>query len=232
MRGSEAGVFAVGIGVAGKLFAVALLVSGCAKEKQGVTCAHPDPVTGTCLREENAVSYHDDAGAIVRRITQQDTAAAQQEVAGLKAESERLYAQIRAGQANAAQRQRHSVLEMALERVGQTIGGDTQEEVDIGTVPAVNHDLPNKKWQGVRLNFTFGHVEEVQLGRLTYGGEGQSLVFDFGEDFTKSKMGLSAVKIPVELSFEFDRKTYCATTEINHRYEQGRTVMEVAECGQ
>ena len=77
-----------------------LLLVGCAKKKQGIACANPDPATGQCLREATQVVDPNDTAAVLQRALQSQE--------HLVAEVERLQGELAAAKqaGNAQQKQR------------------------------------------------------------------------------------------------------------------------------
>ena len=209
-----------------------LIISNCAKKKQGVSCANPDPATGACLRHETSVADPNDTEAIMQRALESQEAL-DSELRRLKAEKATLEKQIASGERPASDQSQ-------ADAVGETIIGITERAIEVGfsppepkvdpsKVPAVTLNLENNNHTGVRPIFSFTHVTGVSEVNFSYGGkEDNSLVFNY-DNYTSDKIQLD-VKIPIELSFKFSDKQYCAVHELSREFESGNQTMTVSEC--
>jgi len=203
-----------------------LIISNCAKKKQGVSCANPDPNTGACLRHETSVADPNDTADIMQRaLESQEKFDA--ELRRLRAEKATLEAEIASGARPASDQSQVDMVEETIIGIinrGSEIALSPEPEVDTSKVPAVTLSLENKKHTGVRPIFSFTHVTGVSGVKFKYGGE-ESHVFRH-DNYISNKIQLD-VKIPVALSFKFGGQQYCAKHELSKNFESDSQPMTV-----
>ena len=178
-----------------------LSLISCAKKKQGITCANPDPVTGACLRDDDMVVDPIEDDYVPYSQQEPNTRYEQQETDGLGETS----------------------------TTDTTTEAEPPLSVDKSKAPAVTLILHNPNNEGVRPTFTFAHTDGVTNVNVSYGGEGNTHVFTSSE-FAKG-ITLLDVQIPIALSFTFSAQKYCASSTLKHDFfEKGRQAMQVIKC--
>ena len=210
-----------------------LIIGSCAKKKQGVGRAHPDPATGVCLGDEACVADPNDIEAALQRALQnQDTLNA--EVQSLRDDKKVIAAEIASGERPNSDGGLLAIMDESIIKIseaGQQRGFSLspEPEVDTSKVPAVTLRLKNKKHTGVRPVISFTHDTSISAIEFNYGGqEGNSQVFNYGDFVTT--MQISEVNIPVELRFKFNSVQYCASIELSRNFENGSKAMTVGKC--
>ena len=208
-----------------------LIIGNCAKKKQGVSCANPDPNTGACLRHETSVADPNDTADIMQRALKSQEAL-DSELRRLRAEKATLEAEIASGTRPASdQSQADAVGETIIELIENAgdLSLSPEPQVDTSEVPAVTLSLKNVKHTGVRPTFSFTHVTYVSAITFAYGGEdANSLVFKY-DRYIDDKIQLD-VKIPIALRFKFGGNDYCASHELSKNFESGSQPMTVSGC--
>ena len=205
-----------------------LIIGSCAKKKQGVSCANPDPATGVCLREETSVADPNDMEALLEQSSQ-NLEALNDKVQRLEKEKTELKAQIKRGERPASDQVHVDILEKTIVKIADNIASSSEPQVDTSKVPTVTLKLDNKNNTGVRTFFEFNHVTGVSAIEVSYGGQGNSHVFEF-TDFTTTKMQLSEVNIPVKLRFNFNGTQHCANIELSRNFDSGSQPMTTGGC--
>ena len=205
---------------------VLLVLTGCAKKQQGISCANPDPATGACLRDESTVSDPNDTVAILEEAVKSN-AEAKREIARLEALIVELEAKKEAGTISDSE---NNTLAQFVGTLARKKFAKQKAKVDTSKVPSVELNLKNKNHTGVRSIFTFSHVTDLgEIFEVKYE-DSKSYVFNFGAERLTDKMVLSSVKIPIVLLFMFKGNKYCATTEVNSNFDKGTQPMAVEEC--
>ena len=205
-----------------------LIIGSCAKKKQGVSCANPDPATGVCLREETSVADPNDMEAVLQRALQnQETL--NDKVQRLEKEKTDLEAQIASGKRPPSDQVEVDRLGEKIVKIVDNIARSSEPQVDTSKVPTVTLKLDNKNNTGMRTFFEFNHVTGVSDIEVSYGGQGNSHVFNY-VDFVATKMQLSEVNIPVELRFQFNGTEHCAHIELSRNFDSGSQPMSMGGC--
>lgn len=215
------------------IFCLLLSLTSCAKKRQSVSCANPDPVTGACLRDATSIADPNELKAAYERALQSKVAA-ERELRYLREKRAEVGRQIDSGERPASDRS-------FVDAIGETIIkiNDRKEqsnsslppkpEVNTSKAPVVTLNLKNKNNTGVRPTFTFAHTTGITEIKFNYGAQGKSQVF-LSNDFVPTKMQLLEVKIPLELRFKFNDKQHCASIELSKDFDSGNRPMTVGEC--
>ena len=203
-----------------------LIISSCAKKKQGVSCANPDPATGACLRDETSTADPNDIEAILEQALQSQKNM-NRELQRLKKEKADLEEQIARGQRPPSDGGLVDTLGQTIIKINEQgaqkgYALSSAPEVDTSKVPAVMLRLENKNDTGVRPTFSFNHTEGVTGIEVNYGGQGNSHVFNFTSFLTKMQL---EVLIPLELRFKFNDKQLCARIELSKDFESTKALL-------
>ncbi len=209
-----------------------LSIASCAKKKQSISCANPDPTTGACLSDQATVVDPNDSAAVMER------AMASQEQMRLELQRLRndkavLEEQIASGQRPASDQTYVDQLAATINGTvarGLEVGWAAEPEVDTSAVPTVMLSFNNHKNTGVRPKFIFTHVTKVTDIAFRYGS-GDSHVFGQSARFSTDKIQLAGVKIPINLQFKFGGQSYCAKRDLSREFEDGQQVMQTTVGG-